>query len=143
MYSIVLCKKLVPSAVIHDLNRSLNIDAIFTLNKNTHGTSCTKLFGHNATVHPDKLSFLQPNTYAASSSTGRYYCKEYRPFPEVPEFPPVVWPNLFKSIKALLYSLLIIKPQFDKDFSLGDFAKNSKKVGTCLLVACLLLFIDS
>lgn len=135
MYSTILCKKLATSSVIHDLSRSLNIDAIATLSKNTLGANYTKLLACNVTIYPqDRPTILRPK--ACSSATGRYYCKDYRPFPEMPEFPPVVWPNLFKSIKAVLYSLLIIKPQFDKNFSLGDFAKNSKKVRTC--VSCTL-----
>lgn len=129
MYSTKLCKKLVPSAMRHDLSMSLNVDVISAFSKNALGMSCAKLFSYsNTTVYPDKRPFLRPNSGTISSILGRSYCKDYRPFPEVPEFPPVVWPNLFKSIKTLLYTYLIIKPQWDKDFNLSDFSKNSRKV---------------
>jgi len=133
MYSTNLCKKFLSGSLLHDLSRSLNVDSISTLSNSSLGV---KLFSHNATsigVQPQQPSILRsgPNciTCTTSIDVRRHYCsKNYRPFPEVPEFPPIVWPNVFKSFKALLYSYLIIKPQLDKDFSLGEFAKNSRKV---------------
>lgn len=129
MYSTKLCKKLMSSAMVHDLSMSLNLDGISVFSKNTLVISGAKFFSHISTsVYLNKRSFLRLNADTISSTVDRYYCKDYRPFPEVPEFPPVVWPNVFKSIKALLYTYLIIKPQWDKDFNLYDFSKNSKKV---------------
>lgn len=135
MYCRIFRKKLVSGSTLHDLSRSLSVDTISALNKNTLRASCTQLCGHNVTVLSNKPSFLQSKPNACTVTTGhRYYCKDYRPFPEVPDFPPVVWPNLFKSVKALLYTYLIIKPQFDNDFSLGEFAKNSRKVFGVFLI---------
>lgn len=138
MYSTIVCKKFLSGLPLHDLGRSLNVDAISMLSNSSFGV---KLFSHNTNsigVQPNKSqlqqsSFLRPGPNSISCITSvdnhRHYCsKNYRPFPEVPEFPPIIWPNVFKSIKALLYSYLIIKPQLDKDFSLGEFAKNSRKV---------------
>lgn len=128
MYSTILCKKFASSSAIRDLSRSLNVDVVGVLCKNSpFVTTYARLFSHNRAADPDRLpsSFLRAGSSVADR---KYYCKEYRPFPEVPEFPPVVWPNLFKSIKALLYTYLIIKPQFDKDFSLQEFSKNSRLV---------------
>ncbi|XP_060876805.1 uncharacterized protein LOC132949761 [Metopolophium dirhodum] len=132
MYSTILCKKFLSGSLLHDLSRSQNVDAISAL---SNSFIVAKFFSHNTTrigVQPQQQSFLRPgpNRIACLTSIDvhRYYCnKNYRPFPEVPEFPPIVWPNVFKSFKALLYSYLIIKPQLDKDFSLGEFAKNSRK----------------
>lgn len=127
MYSTILCKR--SSSVFHDLSRSLNVDVIGLFNKNTIRASSGKSFSHKTTVHSDKPSFLHVKSNACSIfSSDRYYCKDYRPFPQVPEFPPVVWPNMFKSLKALLYSYLIIKPQVDPNFSLKEFTLNTKKV---------------
>lgn len=148
MYSTILCKKIASNAtIICDLSRSLNTDAIGVLSKSALGTSYARLFHTGAAVWSDRpLSSLQPKikctvTTCTTFTSERHYCKDYRPFPRVPEFPPVVWPNPFKSIKALLYSYLIIKPQFDQNFSLGEFSKNSKKVSfisyTHFLVLCL------
>lgn len=138
MYSTIVCKKFLSGLPFHDLGRSLNVDAISMLSNSSFGV---KYFSHNTNsngVQPNKTqlqqsSFLRPTPNSISCITSidnhRHYCsKNYRPFPEVPEFPPIIWPNVFKSIKALLYSYLIIKPQLDKDFSLGEFAKNSRKV---------------
>lgn len=138
MYSTILCRKFVSGSIIHDLSRSLNTDVVSVLSKNTFSASCTKSFWHSTErTHTDKKSFLQPKSYTCTVSANRYYCKDYRPFPEVPEFPPVVWPNLLKSISGWLYSYLIVKPQYDKNFSLIDFANNSKQV----LIACLFSLI--
>jgi hypothetical protein len=141
MYSTILYKKFTTStAIICDLSRSLNTDAIGVLSKNALGASCTRMFHTSTTVLSDRpYSSLRPKLKCTTDTTctiftpERHYCKDYKPFPQVPEFPPVVWPNLFKSIKALLYSYLIIKPQFDQDFSLGEFSKNSRKV---LFIIC-------
>lgn len=129
MFSTVLCKKFVSTSIIQDLSRSINVDMFGVLSKNTIRLSCAKWFSHNITVQLNRPTFLQtkPNTCVALS-TDKYYCKNYSPFPNVPEFPPVVWPNVFKSIKALLFSYLIIKPQFDNQFSLQNFSKSSRKV---------------
>lgn len=132
MYSTILCKRFLSGSLLHDPSKSLNVDAICALSNSSLGA---KLFSHNTTrvgVQPQQQSFLRPEPKSIACTTSidvrRHYCKKnYRPFPEVPEFPPIVWPNVFKSLKALLYSYLIIKPQLDKDFSLGEFAKNSRK----------------
>lgn len=134
MYSTILCKKFASSSAIRDLSRSLNVDVVGVLSKNAVlGTTFAQLFSRDAAnlgsdKRPSSSSLLRPNPDDAGR---KYYCKNYRPFPELPEFPPVVWPNLFKSIKALLYSYLIIKPQYDKDFSLQEFSKNSRLVTIC------------
>lgn len=144
MYSTILCKKFaVGPAIICDLSRSLNTDAIGVLSKSSLGVSCARLLHTSTAVRSDEpLSSprLKPNCTTFSSV--RHYCKDYRPFPRVPEFPPVVWPNPFKSIKALLYSFLIIKPQFDPDFSLGEFSKNSRKVTTCRFLLCKIILLS-
>lgn len=141
MCSTILCKKFVSGPLTHDLSRSLNLDSICALSNSSLGA---KLFSNNTPgravqqykrqpQQPSSLS-LGPNSSTCTTliNVHRYYCsKNYRPFPEVPDFPPIVWPNLLKSLKALLYSYLIIKPQMDKDFSLREFAKNSRKV--CVL----------
>ncbi|VVC43340.1 Hypothetical protein CINCED_3A017464 [Cinara cedri] len=128
MYSTVLCKKFVSTSIIQELSRSLNVVMIGVLSKNTIRLGCVKLFSHNTSVQLNKPSFLQTKSKTSIIfNSDRYYCKNYSPFPNVPEFPPVIWPNMFKSIKALLFSYLIIKPQYDNEFSLQDFAKHSKK----------------
>lgn len=125
MYSTILFKKL----ALPDLYRksTIVVDAISAYEKNAKSNS---RLSSVAAIYTNKPSFLWRPNLAAVVSCRRHYCssKNYRPFPNVPEFPPVVWPNLFKSIKALLYTYLIIKPQFDSEFSLGEFAKNSRKV---------------
>lgn len=107
----------------------MNVNMIGVLSKNTIRLGSAKLFSHNTNVELSRSSLLQTNhNTLITISSDRHYCKNYSPFPNVPEFPPVVWPNVFKSIKAFLFTYLIIKPQFDNQFSLQDFARNSKKV---------------
>lgn len=138
MYSTVLCKKFFSNSLIRDLNKSLNV--IGVQSKSALGANFAKSFSHNGVRCPDKQPFLRPAPYTCTISNDRYYCKNYRPFPEVPEFPPVVWPNFFKSISGWLYSFLIIKPKFDNNFSLVDFANNSKKVLDT--IRCLVFFTN-
>lgn len=126
MYSTILCKKLASSG-LHDLCRTSTI-IIDALNKNVINAKSFGGLSGMAAVYVNKPSFLRSPESVMATAAQRHYCKDYRPFPEVPEFPPVVWPNLLKSAKALLYTYLVIKPQLDSDFSLGEFAKNSRKV---------------
>lgn len=127
MYSTILCKKLASGCVFHDLSRTSTI-FVDALNKNVKNFKSYSGLNGVAAVCANKPSFLHRPESTVGTVIYRNYCKDYRPFPEMPEFPPVVWPNLFKSVKALLYTYLIIKPQLDSDFSLGEFAKNSRKV---------------
>lgn len=63
--------------------------------------------------------------------TARFYCQESGPpackLPPLMDFPAVVWPSVFKSLKNLIFTTLIIKPYMDAEFSLADFVQGSKK----------------
>ena len=46
--------------------------------------------------------------------------------PPLMQFPEVVWPSLIKSFRNFILSTFIIKPYFDKEFSVPDFVQGSK-----------------
>ncbi|XP_050422273.1 uncharacterized protein LOC126834414 [Adelges cooleyi] len=92
-----------------------------------------RFFGNNTfRVSTAEHQFCQntTNNRLTSSSlvpSNRLYCKDYRPFPQVPEFPPIIWPSLFKTVGSWLYSYLVVRSQYDNTFNLVDFSNNSKK----------------
>lgn len=45
----------------------------------------------------------------------------------MPDFPKIVWPALFKSIRNFILATFIIKPYLDREFNLPDFVAGSKK----------------
>ncbi|XP_050525244.1 uncharacterized protein LOC126896479 [Daktulosphaira vitifoliae] len=103
-----------------------NVDVFGLLCSNAMRVSTAKLV-HHKSFNNSKTSVL-PNKHKNSFLiSNRCYCKDYRPFPQVPEFPPIIWPNLLKSISSWLYAYIVIKPQYDKGFSLVEFSNNSKK----------------
>ncbi|XP_018333612.2 m-AAA protease-interacting protein 1, mitochondrial [Agrilus planipennis] len=42
-------------------------------------------------------------------------------------FPEIVWPSFFKSIRNFIFATLIIKPYFDREFTLSEFVRGSKQ----------------
>lgn len=50
-----------------------------------------------------------------------------RSLPALMNFPEIVWPSIFKTIKNFIFVNLIIRPYFDKDFALQDFIDGSKQ----------------
>lgn len=47
--------------------------------------------------------------------------------PPLMNIPQVVWPSVFKSLHNFILSTFIIKPYFDREFSLADFVLGAKK----------------
>lgn len=50
-----------------------------------------------------------------------------RSLPPLMDFPELVWPSVFKSVRNWILSTLIIAPYFDREFSLYDFVVGSKR----------------
>ncbi|KAK5649113.1 hypothetical protein RI129_004005 [Pyrocoelia pectoralis] len=50
-----------------------------------------------------------------------------RKLPPLMNFPEIIWPSLFKSMRNFILSTFIIKPYMDHEFSIPDFVKGSKK----------------
>lgn len=46
--------------------------------------------------------------------------------PALMDFHEIVWPSIFKSIKNWILINFIIRPYFDKDFTIQEFSKGSK-----------------
>lgn len=47
--------------------------------------------------------------------------------PELMEFPKIVWPSMFKSMRSFFLTTFIIKPYLDSEFNLPDFVEGSQK----------------
>lgn len=64
---------------------------------------------------------------------GRWFSEEKSgpPSNKLPQlmsnFPKIVWPSLFKSIRNFILATFIIKPYLDREFNLPDFVAGSKK----------------
>ncbi|ENN71524.1 hypothetical protein D910_07281 [Dendroctonus ponderosae] len=68
-----------------------------------------------------------------SGHSTRFYCQDSGPpapsckLPPLMDFPNIAWPSVFKSLKNLIFTTLIIKPYMDAEFSLPEFVQGSKK----------------
>ncbi|XP_059620383.1 m-AAA protease-interacting protein 1, mitochondrial [Phlebotomus argentipes] len=49
-----------------------------------------------------------------------------RSLPPLMDFPELVWPTVFKSMKNWIMVNFIIRPYFDRDFSMPDFVQGAK-----------------
>lgn len=47
--------------------------------------------------------------------------------PPLMNFPMIVWPSVFKSIRNFILTTFIIRPYLDVEFDIGDFIKGSKR----------------
>jgi hypothetical protein len=57
-----------------------------------------------------------------------YSSQKEHEVPKIMEFPQVIWPSVFKSIRNWILSNFIIMRYFDSDFNLPDFVNGSKQV---------------
>ncbi len=48
--------------------------------------------------------------------------------PPLMTFPPIVWPRFMNAIRNWFFITFIIKPYFDKEFSMNDFILGAKEV---------------
>ncbi|XP_055599262.1 m-AAA protease-interacting protein 1, mitochondrial [Uranotaenia lowii] len=53
--------------------------------------------------------------------------KRPRMLPTLMDFPEIVWPSVMKSIKNWIMVQFIIRPYFDREFSLPDFVQGAKQ----------------
>lgn len=55
--------------------------------------------------------------------------------PPLMTFPPIVWPRFMNAIRNWFFITFIIKPYFDKEFSMNDFILGAKEVTAALPLA--------
>ncbi|XP_066156719.1 m-AAA protease-interacting protein 1, mitochondrial [Euwallacea fornicatus] len=109
------CPKMVYNITIHD--------TLCTSNNVRHNSTLSAIF--KTCLSSQKTEFVK--------LPKRCYCQENGPpapsqkLPPLMNFPLVVWPSLFQSLKNLIFTTFIIKPYFDVEFSLQDFVQGSKK----------------
>lgn len=72
-------------------------------------------------VSPTKIShnYVRHNSYEHQPPSEK--------FPTLMDFPKLMYPSFFKTIKNYVTVILIIKPYFDIDFNLDDFIVGSKQ----------------
>ncbi|XP_054289964.1 m-AAA protease-interacting protein 1, mitochondrial-like [Macrosteles quadrilineatus] len=76
----------------------------------------------------DTSQIASLNLLSESSVNNRSYCsKRERELPKIMQFPQVVWPSVFKTIRNWVLSNFIIMRYFDSDFSLPNFVNGSKQ----------------
>ncbi|XP_071439535.1 m-AAA protease-interacting protein 1, mitochondrial isoform X1 [Hetaerina americana] len=85
----------------------------------------------------DKISF-NPITSIANNIRGPKFRQPFRIFssgdgpkpkglPPLMNFPQIIWPSFFKSLKNWILCTTIITPYFDREFNLPDFISGSKQ----------------
>lgn len=102
---------------------------------NLTSSSCSLLLTNNLTnknYSTNKNSSSLKLKHKFSSITyRRWYSGEKESpqskMPPLMNFPEIMWPSVFKSIRNFILSTFIIKPYFDQDFNLPDFVKGSKR----------------
>lgn len=59
----------------------------------------------------------------------RSYSDEKSPseIPQLMNFPMIIWPSIFKSIRNFILTTFIIRPYMDVDFDIAEFIKGSKR----------------
>jgi len=64
----------------------------------------------------------------------RHYCTfpKERAMPRLMDFPEIVWPSIFKSIKNWIFINFIIRPYFDNEFQISDFVCGAKQALTVI-----------
>lgn len=82
------------------------------------------------------------NTLSFPQCVGmRSYCSNQE-LPQLMDFPQVVWPSVFKTMRNWILSNFIIMRYFDPEFRLSEFINASNKVPfTSFLIACSLLHV--
>lgn len=79
--------------------------------------------GNESKIQLDKSCLITPLTMS------RLYCTHKQPkLPKIMDFPQVIWPSVFKTIRNWILSNFIIMRYFDNEFNLPDFVTGSKQV---------------
>jgi hypothetical protein len=91
---------------------------------------CPSLLHHanpNPPVLLSKYRYSSVNPVTMSSQT-RHYCSSSRDnhLPELMEFPHISLPKISYSLKNKLLGATLIRPYFDKEFSIKDFSQGAK-----------------
>ncbi|XP_021913470.1 uncharacterized protein LOC110826789 isoform X2 [Zootermopsis nevadensis] len=100
-----------------------------------HNVSCFHMIGSC-----DVGKATQSKNYQTRNSniTGisRWYSDGREPprekLPSLMDFPEIVWPNIFKTLRNWILANLIIRPYFDQEFGLPDFVLGSKQAVECV-----------
>lgn len=105
----------------------LNLQYVPEASRNTY-----LLNRHNLTIEYNSLlsHFVNSHVPNTTQVTGvRHYCTNKQPqLPKLMDFPQVVWPSVFKSMRNWILSNFIIMRYFDSEFSLPEFVEASKQV---------------
>lgn len=102
------------------------IDGNYT--RNYTKCTCPAILTSNLTSN---ITFSKIDYCKQNDTKKRFYSTNSGPpstkLPPLMNFPEIMWPSFIKSIRNFILSTFIIKPYFDKDFSLPDFVRGSKQ----------------
>lgn len=108
--------------------------------KNYRKCSCSPLMTLNITSQNESNSNIT-DPFKRRDAKKRFYSSNSGPpstkLPPLMNFPEIMWPSLIKSIRNFILSTFIIKPYFDRDFSLPDFVRGSKQALEVASTLCL------
>ncbi|XP_001867849.2 m-AAA protease-interacting protein 1, mitochondrial [Culex quinquefasciatus] len=74
-----------------------------------------------------QTSFLARRTYSTGSQDQDAAPRKPRSLPRLMDFPELVWPSVIKTVKNWIMVHFIIRPYFDREFTLPDFVQGAKQ----------------
>ena len=78
----------------------------------------------------NKSSFSSPS-YLLIHSKGCANVSSNLTLPPLMDAPPIMWPKLINTIRNWIFTVFVIRPHMDREFSLTEFDKGARQV--CLL----------
>uniref|UniRef100_A0A1Q3FFT0 Putative juvenile hormone esterase-binding protein n=1 Tax=Culex tarsalis TaxID=7177 RepID=A0A1Q3FFT0_CULTA len=105
----------------------INISRLVSISTSTNST--TRITSGSAASTGVQLQRLLPvarRTYSTGNDQD-VSPRRQRSLPRLMDFPELVWPSVMKSVKNWIMVHFIIRPYFDREFSLPDFVQGAKQ----------------
>jgi len=115
------------------LNQAIRLGARKYINPRCILSNTNNLINHPKIVHnysseaPKKHENSSDNNTNNNNPISHVPNDRKRRLPTLMEFPEIIWPSLFKSIKNWIMINFVIRPYFDREFELPDFVKGTEQ----------------
>lgn len=112
------------------INTRINLNAFDFNSKCTRQTFAggVKYFESSNILYTQLQPVLQQQrSYRAQRSRGNRNESSDNATPDLMDFPWIIWPSIFNTMKNWVFANLIIRPYFDGEFSLKSFKEGSKQ----------------
>lgn len=116
-------------SLVNVINKGINQRSLDISSKCARHTLVgVKSFECSNLLYTQCQPILQQNrNYRTQRSRGNRNASSDDTSPDLMDFPWIIWPSLFNTIKNWIFANLIIRPYFDGEFSLKSFKEGSKQ----------------